>query len=413
MFTKGVPSTFANIKALYTNPFKMKTIEELVEGYLASDDIDALEDSTLKRKGDNESKLVPSARFFLANHYAYHRSRNLDKALQYIELLLESAPKDTDYHMVKARIWKHYGDSRTAAQLMEHARSLDERDRYMNTKAAKYQLRNHENEVALQTMSKFTRNETPGGTLGDLHDMQCLWYLTEDGESYARQGNLGVALKRFHAVADAFEVWHEDQFDFHSFALRKGQVRAYVEMLQWEDRLRSHPFFSRAAVRAVQIYVLLHDRTQRGHGEHGGHGALPNGTAEVNGKTGNDRKKALRQAKKEQQKKEKSDTTQAQSSPPSSNAKAAATSKTSHKVEVDPLGTTLVGTNDPLTDAMRFLQPLLDYTPDLLDTQLNAFEVYYRKSELIHPPPFSAIGFTSGGAVTYETNFGALQRNTS
>src|SRR5699024_12370493 len=54
---------------------------------------------------------------------------------------------------------------------------------------------------------------------------------------YLRQRKLGLALKRLHAVYHIFDVWQEDQFDFHGFSLRKGMIRAYVDMIRWEDRL--------------------------------------------------------------------------------------------------------------------------------------------------------------------------------
>lgn len=37
--------------------------------------------------------------------------------------------------------------------------------------------------------------------------------------------------------------------------------------------------------------------------------------------------------------------------------------------------------DDPLEQAMRFLQPLQSLAKDRIETHLMAFEVYYRKSE--------------------------------
>ncbi|KAI9885297.1 MAG: Pyridoxine 4-dehydrogenase [Watsoniomyces obsoletus] len=407
MLTKGVPSTFANLKALYGSTFKKDTIQALVEE-LASGRDDAVsptneengnqnengeESKKANAKADSEGKTLElSAIFFLAQHYNYHLSRDLDQALEHIERLLKRTDDSTpassmvDYHMVKARIWKHYGDSQKASETMEYARSLDERDRYINTKAAKYQLRNDENERALSTMSKFTRNDTAGGPLGDLHDMQCMWYITEDGESYSRQGRHGLALKRFHAVFDIFDVWQEDQFDFHSFSLRKGQLRSYIDMLRWEDRLRSHPFFSRAAIGAIQTYVHLFDQAQASHG-----GALTNGVHDgEDDQAAAERRKAAKKAKKDQQKKEKekerekekanvnaktSSTTESQA-----NASGKGAPKPPHKIELDPDGAKLLETTEPLKDAMKFLNPLLEFSPELIDGQMIGFEVYFRRS---------------------------------
>lgn len=36
-------------------------------------------------------------------------------------------------------------------------------------------------------------------------------------------------------------------------------LRAYIDLLRMEDRLRSHPFFKNAATRAVELYLSLYD----------------------------------------------------------------------------------------------------------------------------------------------------------
>lgn len=222
MLNKGVPSTFANLKHLYSDSSKKSTLKELAEKYLTSQS----SDSASKDKGE------AAGLYYLAQHYNYHLSRDLNKATEYIDKAIEKDPKSVDFHMTKARILKHAGNLQQASEMMDRARKLDLKDRYINSKAAKYQLRNNENEKALKTVGLFTRAETVGGPLADLLDMQCIWFLTEDGEAYARQGNIGMALKRFHAVGNIFDVWQEDQFDFHSFSLRKGQIRAYIDMMR-------------------------------------------------------------------------------------------------------------------------------------------------------------------------------------
>ncbi len=52
----------------------------------------------------------------------------------------------------------------------------------------------------------------------------------------------------------------EDQFDFHTYCMRKMTLRSYVELLRLEDVLRSHRFYARAAHCAIQVYLRLHDK---------------------------------------------------------------------------------------------------------------------------------------------------------
>lgn len=320
-----------------------------------------------KRNGDT-SKGASAAYYFLAQHYNYYLSRDLDKAMEFIDKAIELEPQSVDFHMTKARIWKHLGDTQKASEIMEQARGLDTRDRHINTKAAKYQLRNDETEAAIKTLGMFTRAETVGGPLADLHDMQCIWFLTEDGESYARQGKLGLALKRFTSVYNIFDVWQEDQFDFHSFSLRKGQIRAYVDMMRWEDKLREHPFYTRAALSAIEIYLKLHDKPSS------------NGT---NGEdaNGEDAKKAAKKARKLAQKQERE--ALAKQDP---NKKAATLGDAeAKKDDDDPNGLKLASTMEPLTDAMKFLMPLLHFSPQSISAQIAGFEVYFRRSKLNSP----------------------------
>ncbi|MCJ1321423.1 hypothetical protein MMC15_006768 [Xylographa vitiligo] len=374
MLHKGVPSTFANVKALYKDSSKRAVIQELVESYAAGTHTPQINGSSDKQVNGSSSPFETSTLYFLAQHYNYYLSRDLPKAMSYIDKAIELSPKSVDFQMTKARTWKHYGNIHKATEAMEYARSLDIRDRYINTKAAKYHLRNDDHETALETMQKFTRNEAVGGPLGDLHDMQCMWFITEDGESYMRQKRIGLALKRFTAIYNIFEVWQEDQFDFHSFSLRKGQIRAYVDMIRWEDHLRDHPFYSRAAINAVKSYILLHDDPYLAHG------SLPNGV-NGNGKLDpNEAKKAAKRARKE---KEKQDQLDAEKKDAKKTAGASSAEGEVKKVDTDPQGEKLAQTTEPLKDAMKFLDPLLEFSPKNLEGQRVGFEVFIRRKKYL------------------------------
>ncbi|MCJ1311499.1 hypothetical protein MMC25_005171 [Agyrium rufum] len=362
MFRKGVPSTFANIKRLYSDPEKLKLMQELAEGHV--------EEKGDAETGGDKAQFNTFANYFLAQHYNYHLSRDLDKAMEYIEKALKGDPKSVEFTMTKARIFKHYGDISKASEVMAEARWLDDRDRYANTRSAKYQLRNDENEAAITTMSKWTRNEAVGGPLGDLHDMQCTWYLTEDGESYARQGKLGLALKRFHAVNTIFETYKEDEFDFHRYSLTKNQIRAYIELIRWEDNVRDTPMYTRAGLSAIKTYLLLHDHPES---------AKPPTANGVNGHANGDpaeSKKGQKKAKKAQQEQQEAEKAKAA-------AKANATATTPAKVDEDPQGQKLADTTEPLKDAMKFLTPMLESCPEDVEVQNAGFEVYFRRSEFL------------------------------
>ncbi|KAK8196797.1 hypothetical protein M8818_006964 [Zalaria obscura] len=362
MFRKGVPSTFANIKALYTDASKRQTIQDLVEGHKTEDGANGAEEK--QTNGDKANYWQLAVNYFLAQHYNYPLSQDLSKAMEYIDKTIELNPKPSDYtfHMTKARIYKHMGNVAQASKTMNEAREMDLKDRYINTKCAKYQLRNDQNDDAISTMGLFTRKEAVGGPLGDLVDMQCMWFLYEDGASFLRQGKFSLALKRFKTIYDIFDTWQEDQFDFHSFSLRKGQIRAYVDMIRWEDSIREHPFYSRAAFDAIKVYTMVADNPQLANGDANGDQSEA------------ERKKAAKKAKKEQERIEAEKKA----------AKAVPTGDGETKKEdPDPMGFELINTKDPLGEAMKFLTPLLEQSPKNIKSQLAGFEVYIRRRKFL------------------------------
>ena len=377
MFRKGVPSTFANIKRLYSNESKKQTIQELVEGYASSAPKQVNGATT---NGDtNDSRFETSVLYFLAQHYNYGPSRDLEKAIEYADKCIAADSQSVDFHAVKGRTLKYMGDTNAAAEILEKARSLDEKDRAINTKCAKYQLRDDQNEKALEKAGKFTQNKT-GGPIGDLVDMQALWYLTEDGQSYLRQRKLGLALKRLHQCFSIFEIWQDDQFDFHNFSLRKGMIRAYVDMLRWEDHLRDHPYYSRMATSAVKAYILLHDHPDLMHGPI--MNGMLNGVGKDGGANSAERKKALKKAKKEQEKMEKAEADR-KAAAKASKSQPKAEDGDSKKEDPDAFGKTLVETKTPLDDAMKFLNPILEFSPVDPGALHLAFEIYWRRKKYL------------------------------
>ncbi|EPS36740.1 hypothetical protein H072_9699 [Dactylellina haptotyla CBS 200.50] len=377
---RAAPSTFTSLKALYGDVPKRECLQSLVEEFLAK--------TRAEKPAENGDKLTNGSAtannsvliytlYYLSQHHDHWRIRDTDKALSYINEALELAPDNADQGELRlglARILKHAGDVQKAMEEMDSARQKDKSDRYYNTKCAKYMLRNDCNEEAIKTMGLFTRNDV-NGPLGDLLEMQCVWYITEDGESYVRQGKFGLALKRFHAIYKIFEDWTDDQFDFHSFSLRKGMIRAYIEMVRWEDSLWSHPFFRRAAINAIKIYLLLNDKP------HLAHGSLANGNGEdavdFESLSTADRKKAMKKAKREAQKQEKAA------------AEAAAKAKDERKggeekkQDDDPLGAKLAQTTEPLEKALMWLKPLLELSPSFLEGQTAGFDIYMKRKKYL------------------------------
>ncbi|KAK9721134.1 hypothetical protein K7432_003662, partial [Basidiobolus ranarum] len=361
---KGVPSLFVNLKDLYTDSEKVKIIEDLLEGYMKT----YLECGKFTPEAAKEP---PTAYlwglFYLAQHF--DRTQQSEKALEYINTAIEHTPTMVELYMTKGRILKHSGDFEGASKCLNEGRELDLQDRCINSKCTKYMLRNDQVSDAEKTIVLFTRADSTD-PLNDLVDMQCMWFALESGESFARQNQIGKALKRYHQVQKHFNEFTDDQFDFHTYCLRKMTIRAYIGLLRLEDQLRSHPYYFRAAQNAVKHYLYLYDNPKKTQ-EEIDQANFANMTPSDIKKYKNKQRKAALKAQQEAE------------------SKKAQVKEESHKnqatkkVDEDPNGDKLASTENPLGEALQFLTPLQELAGNRIETHLLGFEIYIRQSKLL------------------------------
>ncbi|KAL6497051.1 N-alpha-acetyltransferase 16, NatA auxiliary subunit [Orobanche gracilis] len=361
--TKGVPSLFSDLSPLYDHTEKADILEKLI-----------LElEHSLKATGvypGRMEKEPPSTLiwtlFYLAQHY--DRRGHYEVALKKIDEAIEHTPTVIDLYSVKSRIFKHAGNPLAAAALAEEARCMDLADRYVNSDCIKRMLQADQVALAEKTALLFTKD---GEQHNNLHDMQCMWYELASGESYLRQGDIGRALKKFLAVEKHYADITEDQFDFHSYCLRKMTLRTYVEMLKFQDRLHSHSYFRRAAAGAIRCYLKLYDSPSKSFAEED----------EEMSKLAPSQKKKFRQkqrkaearAKKEAEVKEESNTT----------AVLRSGKRLAKPVDLDPNGEKLLQVEDPLVEATKYLKLLQKHSSGSLETHLLSFEVNMRKQKIL------------------------------
>ena len=357
---KGVPPLFVNLRSLYDNKEKVKTIDDIVVEY---------EKCLVERSCFDETECMKESptvllwtRCYLAQHYDILGNTKL--ALEYIEKALEHTPTLIEAYMIKARIYKHGGNIEQAAFWMDEARSLDTADRYVNSKCAKYQLRANEIAKAERTCGLFTRE----GSLAseNLNEMQCMWFQTECGRAYKRLGNYGEALKKCHEMEKHFEEITEDQFDFHSYCLRKMTLCAYVRLLRLEDSLRGHHFYFKASKLAIECYLDLYDKP------------LSDSNKDSLTSTDNLSEKDLKKKKSKQRRAAKKAEIQ-EKGKDSKEASQKNEGNEENKLDAD----TLAKVADPLSEAVKFLKPLQTFCSDNIETHLQAFEIYSRKDKLL------------------------------
>ncbi|XP_051147846.1 N-terminal acetyltransferase A complex auxiliary subunit NAA15 [Andrographis paniculata] len=361
--SKGVPSLFSDLSPLYDHAGKADILEQII--------LDL--ESSVKTTGGypgRADKEPPSTLmwilFYLAQHY--DRRGHYDVALRKIDEAIDHTPTVIDLYSVKSRILKHAGDPVAAAALADEARCMDLADRYVNSECVKRMLQADQVSLAEKTAVLFTKD---GEQHNNLHDMQCMWYELASGESYLRQGDLGRALKKFLAVEKHYADITEDQFDFHSYCLRKMTLRTYVEMLKFQDRLHSYPYFRKAAVGAIKCYLKLYDSPLKS----------PAGEDDEMSKLPPSQKKKLRQKQRKAEARAKKEAEVKEEANPSTLSRSG--KRQVKPVDPDPHGEKLVQTEEPLVEATKYLKLLQKHSPDYLETHLLSFEVNMRKQKIL------------------------------
>ncbi|XP_037585593.1 N-alpha-acetyltransferase 16, NatA auxiliary subunit isoform X2 [Cebus imitator] len=372
-FSKGCPPLFTTLKSLYYNTEKVSIIQELVTNYEAS-----LKTCDFFSPHENGEKEPPTTllwvQYFLAQHFDKLGQYSL--ALDYINAAIASTPTLIELFYVKAKIYKHIGNLKEAAKWMDEAQSLDTADRFINSKCAKYMLRANMIKEAEEMCSKFTREGT--SVMENLNEMQCMWFQTECISAYQRLGKYGDALKKCHEVERHFFEITDDQFDFHTYCMRKMTLRAYVDLLRLEDILRRHAFYFKAARSAIEIYLKLYDnpltnesKQQEMNSENLSAKELKKmlskqRRAQKKAKLEEERKHAERERQQKNQKKKRDEEEEEASG---------------LKEELIP--EKLERVENPLEEAVKFLIPLKNLVADNIDTHLLAFEIYFRKGKFL------------------------------
>ncbi|XP_052010927.1 N-alpha-acetyltransferase 15, NatA auxiliary subunit-like [Xyrauchen texanus] len=372
-FSKGCPPVFTTLKSIYPHKDKAAIIEELVVGYEKS-----LRSCKMFNQNDDGKMEPPTSllwvQYFLAQHFNHIGKQML--ALEYINAAIESTPTLIELFLIKAKIYKHSGNIREAARWMDEAQALDTADRFINSKCAKYLIKAGLIKEAEEMCSKFTREGT--SAVENLNEMQCMWFQTECALAYKSLNKYGEALKKCHEIERHFVEITDDQFDFHTYCMRKMTLRSYVDLLQLEDVLRIHPFYFKAARTAIEIYLSLHDNPLSDDNKES-QADNDNLTDKELKKLRNKQRRALKKAQLEEEKKN------------AEKEKQLKNQKKKKEEDEEEIGgpkeelipEKLAKVENPLEEAVKFLTPLKNLVKNKIDTHLLAFEIYCRKEKYL------------------------------
>merc|ERR1719300_1547504 len=186
--------------------------------------------------------------------------------------------------------------------------------------------------------------------------------------AYKRMGQFGECLKKCSEIDRHFSEIIEDQFDFHTYCMRKMTLKAYVDLLRLENKLRSHKFYEKIAGVAIKTYIRLFDKPLEESDR--------NNEKTVDKMDPSELKKLKNKAKKAQRKAEQEKMMAEQD-------------KKKKEEELDSpakdelLPEKLERPDDPLEEASRFLTPLLLLASEKINTHLAAFEIYFRRGKVL------------------------------
>ncbi|KAG8741139.1 hypothetical protein FRC12_015759, partial [Ceratobasidium sp. 428] len=372
--TRGIPSLFVDIKALYKDDEKRRVVEEIMEGFLNKLKLEEQHQESNPTTNGTNGDATPEppttylwALYYLGQHYSYCGDQ--PKALGLLDTAIEHTPTLPELYLTRGRALKRAGDYVGAYAAVEVARALDGQDRWLNGKSAKYALRAGRLEDAQTLLGMFTRKDALSPA-ADLQEMQSLVFLIQEGEAFRRAGKLPMALKRFNAVAQIYDDIWDDQFDFHSYCIRRYTLSTYSDTIDWEDRLKGHPAYRKVAVEAAKIYIRLHEE--------------PDLVAACTPKLSAEEKKAKAKATKAASKESKKRTCYNSSSclRNSINFAAAPNAKEEEiqpPKDEDPDGLKAFGQPKPLDQALKLLRPLETLDVKDIDVWLAVYDVAIRR----------------------------------
>nr|CAH8854066.1 unnamed protein product [Trichobilharzia regenti] len=375
---KGVPPLFIQLVGLLYDSEKLAMFESLLDKYRKNmhltGSLDFEEECGFKDAPTTEIWLT----YLLAQYYNFNRK--YQEAIDLIDAQLLSTPTLVDFYVLKADVFHDAGDYITASRWMEEAQSLDTADRFINARCTKFMVEAHRLEDATNMASKFTRGNTSAKEY--LSEMQCMWFLLDNAKALKEMGKLGEALKLCHEVQQHYRNILDDQLDFHSYCLRKVTLRAYVETLRLEDRLRDHQSYFDTTQLAVEIYLQLYAQPL-GSNDESPHGENDGMTSSEAKKLRNKQRKAAKRAEAEAARARAEQERREQAARSRQPASEEANPENQSAIENDLDANLLARPEDPLEEACKFLLPLLELSPKIIEAYCLAFEVYERKRKFL------------------------------
>ena len=180
------------------------------------------------------------------------------------------------------------------------------------------------------------------------------------------------------AVVKHFADYSEDQFDFHAYCLRKVTLRAYVDVLRFEDKLYGEDYYFEAAEGIIGIYLHLYDNPDL---------VKEDEEPDYSTMTAAERKKAKNIARKKKKAAEKKEAEQrekeaAAQNGDKNNKKSGAAKQGTDVPEDDPNGEELLK-KDPLEESQKYASIITQFAPKRFKTWILQYDVAIRRKKYL------------------------------
>ena len=183
--------------------------------------------------------------YLLAQHYS-REFGTLKTAHDYICRAIAHTNTVSEFYMTKADIEYKMHNNLESLKTINEARKTDLADRYMNNICVKYLFRCHKPKQAEEMLKLFMRDEA------SLYELQNQWYIIEAGKAFLKMKDYAAGLRHLNFIEKQFQDMEANQYDFHTYCIRKWTLREYVEYIAFNDNIYSDKKYAEAAAIAME-----------------------------------------------------------------------------------------------------------------------------------------------------------------
>jgi len=94
-----------------------------------------------------------------------------------------------------------------------------------------------------------------------------MWYHVHAAEAHLSLSEYGPCIRMYTNIYKNFDKFWKNQMDYHRYAYRKVCIHAYMELVEWNNTLRDHPSFMRAAKHAMDVWFTIYKLQTNGDKE--------------------------------------------------------------------------------------------------------------------------------------------------